>query len=217
MRTVCREKNWFGMKTWGAAKNNIKEKEATPTTASKPDKPAKKNFIDTVEISGDVTKWLEYEILQKDLGGNIIPNDVGLESGIFGFVASLSSLMYIDFCHKYLRLGSEEEIKKVDERSLSDTINRYSENAISSFFLFGIYAALRLPISKTFLELFSGGVDSCLGSNDYNLCVSTFLVDNEPPAEMAIQDQVDNLGVVFLELLTRIGVFFDGIGAVGPS
>ena len=40
-------------------KNNIKEKEATPTTASKPDKPAKKNFIDTVEISGDVTKWLD--------------------------------------------------------------------------------------------------------------------------------------------------------------
>jgi len=175
----------------------------------------KKNLIDTVEISGDVTKWLEYEVLQKDLGSKIIPGDVGLESGLFGFVASLSSLMYIDFCHKYLRLGSEEEIARVDNRSTRETVSRYLENGVSSFFLFGIYAALRLPINKSLLEVFSGGVDSCLGSANYELCSSTFLLDNEPPSQLTIQDQVHNFGVFFEELLTRVGLFIGDSSGVG--
>ena len=63
--------------------------------------------------------------------------------------------------------------------------------------------------------LFSGGVDSCLGSKNYDICASTFLLDNEPAAELSIQEQVGNFGVFLEELLTRIGVFVGDFGAVG--
>ena len=97
----------------------------------------------------------------------------------------------------------------VDNRSLRDTIAKYFENAISSFFLFGIYSGLRLPIQKKLLEAFSGGIDSCLGSADYNLCSEIFLEENTPEAGVSIKEQATGVVRFFFELFSRVDGDFD--------
>lgn len=69
-------------------------------------------------------------------------------------------------------------------RSLEGWASLYATKCLSAATLFGVYEALRGPTSRLLSELVSGGVGGCVGSNDFDMCIKTYLVDNPPTASM---------------------------------
>lgn len=43
---------------------------------------------------------------------------------------------------------------------------------------------MRAPTSQFISQFVSGGVGGCVGSNDFDLCVETYLIDNPPSATL---------------------------------
>ena len=54
----------------------------------------------------------------------------------------------------------------------------YATKCVSAATLFGVYEAVREPTSRLVSRLVSGGVGGCVGSKDYDLCIQTYLIDN---------------------------------------
>ena len=69
-------------------------------------------------------------------------------------------------------------------RTLKDWASVYATKCISVATLFGVYEAVREPSSRLVRQLISGGIGSCRGSKDFDLCVETFLLDNPPDATL---------------------------------
>lgn len=154
--------------------------------------PGAANQIDGVETFSDVTKWLEFDVLVNGYQGMITVNDIpispGLESAIYGFLAALSSQLWADAIYRFSDFGSDVNREAARSRSLRDTFTLYSLRCLSAFTLFGVYESARLPIALLISNLISGGVDGCLGSDDFQLCLDTYMLEN--PASATIEGQL---------------------------
>ena len=104
------------------------------------------------------------------------------ESKYNRLLAALSSQLYTDVLYLYSDFGSPIKREKTLNRSLEGWTSIYATKCLSSATLFGTYEAVRGPTSRAFRQLLSGGTGGCAGSEDYDLCLETYLVDNPPTA-----------------------------------
>ena len=167
--------------------------------------PGSANQIDVVEIFGDVVKWLEYDVLVNQFTGMLGEIPSGLESFAFGFLAALSSQLWGDAIYRFTDYGLEFNREAARARSIKDSFTKYMLACASSATLFGVYESVRGPVSTVIAELLSGGVDSCLGSKDFNVCIETFMTYN--PAEATAEGQARAFFVAAATLLARFDDF----------
>jgi hypothetical protein len=68
--------------------------------------------------------------------------------------------------------------------------------------LFGVYATVKNPVGSAIAGFLSGGVDSCIGSQDYKTCMDAYMLSNPPQADTAAQ--LRSLATAFVSLLDRL-------------
>ncbi|KAL7534074.1 hypothetical protein ACHAXR_006365 [Thalassiosira sp. AJA248-18] len=145
--------------------------------------------LDYVELFADITKWLEYDVLITNYRGILaLPNgqmlSAGWESAIFGLLCALSSQLYTDVLYLYSDFGNPIKREKTLTRSVEGWASLYTTKCLSAATLFGVYEAVRTPTSQFISQLVSGGVAGCSGSNNFDLCMETYLVNNPPSASI---------------------------------
>ena len=165
-------------------------------------------LFDFVEIFTDLCKWLEYDVLMNDFGGKLrwaatgIPINPGVESAAFGFLAALSSQIYADIIYSVSdSIGTDAKRTEVRTRTINDYIRLYAVKCLSAATLFGVYESTRIPVTKVINNFLSGGYDSCLGSDDFDFCLQTYLFEN--PAEATPEAQLRSFAVAFINLFDR--------------
>lgn len=107
-------------------------------------------------------------------------------------LAALSSQLYTDVLYLYSDFGNPTKRAQTINRSLEGWASVYATKCLSAATLFGVYEAVRAPTSRLLTRLVSGGVGACAGSNDYDLCMETYLIDN-PPVASGLGDDFRNL------------------------
>jgi hypothetical protein len=142
--------------------------------------------LDWVEAFSDIIRWLQFDILKSDFGGHLTWQGhalfPGAECAIFGCVTALTSQGYADALHGYFRFGGESKQAMVLSRTLPDWAALYLSKLVYYAVLFGVYDAMQGPAAAVVAALGSGGVDACVGSNDYASCIETFVTNNPPGA-----------------------------------
>ena len=167
--------------------------------------------FDFVELFADVCKWLEYDVLMTDFGGKLrwggppgVPINSGIESAIFGLLAALSSQIYADIIYTTSdSMGTKAKRDEVRSRSINEYIQIYSVKCLSAATLFGVYESARLPVTQVINNFLSGGYSSCLGSNNYDLCLETYFFSN--PAEATADAQMRSFVVALVNSFDRVG------------
>ena len=94
----------------------------------------------------------------------------------------LYSIIIYYVLYLYSDFGNPDKREKTLNRSLEGWTSIYATKCLSAATLFGVYEAVRGPTSRAFRQLLSGGTGGCAGSEDYDLCLETYLVDNAPSA-----------------------------------
>lgn len=183
---------------------NAEIKESVDVKSLQP--AAEAESIDFVELFSDITKWLEYDVLKTDFNGRLMWNGQilasNVDSAIFGFLAALSSQLYADVAYTYTQYGSEEKRKESRERSLEGWIKLYTTISINSAVLFGVYESVKAPVANGIAGFLSGGVENCVGSEDYKTCMNVYISSNPPEADAAAQFR--SLITAMVSLLDRI-------------
>ena len=155
-----------------------------------------KDFILTPEnvaadLVADVIKWLSYGVLTADFSGRMTYNDLplfpGLESAWYGVIAALSAQIYADVFSAVFGFGGELKRKKVLSRGAFNWVTIYFQETISAAVLFGVYEFVQIPATAIVSAVLSGAADNCSGSQDYNLCMEAYLVNNTPGASPEAQ------------------------------
>jgi hypothetical protein len=177
----------------------------------KPVEEGKTSNLDLVDFFSDITKWLEYDILKHDFSGRLmvdgLPMYPGIEGALFGSLASLSAQLYADILYVYFGFGPEEIQAKVKARTADEWSAIYLSRIIVGATLFGVYEAVQIPLTSFISALLSGGVNGCIESQDYNMCIETYLAGN-PPEEASPEAQVRALLITVVSTLYR---FFPGL------
>jgi len=147
--------------------------------------------IDVVEIFADVTKWLEYNVLRTEFGETMAmgENMLGPTStgAVFGVFAALSTQLYADVLYGYFRYGPESRYTEVQSRTELDWFSIYALRAVSSAVLFGVYESCQGPVTQWIQGTLAGGIDGCVGSNNFDMCMQTYIDDNAPGASPEAQ------------------------------
>jgi hypothetical protein len=147
--------------------------------------------IDGVEVFADACKWMSYSVLMKEFSGNLaIGGQIltpGVESGLLGLLATLTSQLYADLLYVTAKAGPTEQQDRVKSRAADEWISLYVRKSISAFTLFGVYSSVQTPVKIAVNSFLSGGVDSCIGSSDVDLCMETYYTQNPPSADVAAQ------------------------------
>jgi hypothetical protein len=167
--------------------------------------------LDFVEIFADVTKWLGYAVLVENYGGTLAWSGITgtfpyTENFIFGAVANLSSQVYSDLLYALFAFGGEEKQLAVTSRTLAEWSSLYLSSAITGATLFGVYEASQIPAKVLTSALFSGGVEGCFGSTDYNLCVESFLFNGLSPPGPSLEAQARAILTTLVSLWNRLGL-----------
>jgi hypothetical protein len=172
----------------------------------KPVEADKNSNFDFVDLFSDITKWLEYDILQHDFSGRLmmdgLPLFPGVEGALFGSLATISAQLYADILYVYFGFGPEEIQAKVKARTADEWSAIYLSRLIVGATLFGVYEAVQIPLTSFISALLSGGVAGCIESDDYNLCIETYLAGN-PPEEASPEAQVRALLITIFSALNR--------------
>jgi hypothetical protein len=145
------------------------------------------NLLDPVETFSDVLKWLQYGILSSDYTGNLVlwndqRLDPGLESMVYGIVAGISSQVYADLLYAYFGFGGVAKRDSIRNRSLAEWWKEYAPRFVYYGVLFYVYQVVQAPAQSIADSIFSGGLEACLGSNDFAACVDTYVANNPPPS-----------------------------------
>ena len=178
--------------------NTMKSKKVDPVDLT----PAVEGNLDVVDIFSDVTRWLAYNVLKADFGDNLIIDGIMLDSSItgalYGLVAAVASQLYADILYRYYRYGPKSRRLEVFERRTIDWLAIYSAKAISTAVLFGVYEFSQGPISRWIQGTLAGGVDGCIGSTSFDLCLQTYIDTNAPgpSTEAQFRALVTNLVMV---------------------
>jgi hypothetical protein len=167
------------------------------------------NLIDIPDIFADIIKWLEYDVLKTDFGGTFVdPSGAAMSSGVegavFGFLAGLSSQLYLDTVRTYTDYGPEEKRIEARTRTLTGWASLYTTTCLSTAALFGVYETCKKPISVYVAGVLSGGIDGCLGSSNVKACLAAFIQNNPPEATLGAQ--VRSLVTVLVSLWDRLSV-----------
>ena len=135
--------------------------------------------FDAPEIISDVLIWLEYAVLDSNFGDMLFfPSfPVMIQPAIFGALAALSSQLYLDALYRFTDWGPEEKTRSARERTVKDIFAGYGSACLNSATLFGVYELVRKPTGMVITNLLSGGLESCVGSSDYDVCIETFELD----------------------------------------
>jgi hypothetical protein len=177
----------------------------------KPVEDGKTSNVDLVDFFSDITKWLEYDILKNDFSGRLmvdgLPLFPGIEGALFGAVSSLSAQLYADILYVYFGFGPQEIQAKVKARTADEWSAIYLSRIIVGATLFGVYEAVQIPLTSFISALLSGGVNGCIESQDYNMCIETYLAGN-PPEEASPEAQLRALLITIVSTLYR---FFPGL------
>ena len=140
--------------------------------------------IDFVEAFSDVTRWLAYDVLKTDFGGSLIWDgivlDTALAGAFFGLFAAISSQLYADVLYGRFQYGPKSRQEEVRSRKAVDWFAVYSAKAFSTATLFGVYEYSQGPISRWIQGTLAGGVDGCLGSTSFDVCLQTYIDTNAP-------------------------------------
>ncbi|CAJ1930332.1 unnamed protein product [Cylindrotheca closterium] len=141
--------------------------------------------VDAVEIFADVIRWLEYAVLKAEFGGTLTFNNMvlgpGISGAIFGIIASVSSQFYADVLYGELfELGPRSKQEEVSSRLTSDWVKVYASSAVSSAALFGVFEEAQIPVSRWIQGILAGGVDGCIGSTSFDICLQTYIDSNAP-------------------------------------
>ncbi|KAL7572084.1 hypothetical protein ACA910_001728 [Epithemia clementina (nom. ined.)] len=144
-----------------------------------------------VEVVEDLIKWLGYGVLSTDFAGSLmydgLPLFPGVESAVFGIIAGLSAQVYADVFSAFFGLGGELRQEEVLSRSPVKWFAIYFLEIVSAAVLFGVYEFAQIPAKAVVSAVLSGGADSCSGSQDYDLCLETYLAYNPPGASPEAQ------------------------------
>jgi hypothetical protein len=150
------------------------------------------SLLDIPDIFADIIRWLEYDVLKSDFGNTLVdPSGYllspGVEGAIFGFLAGLSSQLYLDTVRTYTDYGPEEKRIEARTRSFSGWISLYSTTCLSTAALFGVYETCKKPISLYVAGVLSGGFDGCLGSSNVKACLDAYVNNNPPEPTLGAQ------------------------------
>lgn len=148
--------------------------------------------LDPVEVFSDVLKWLQFNVLSSELGGNlIVPSQIyllpGGQSAFFGTIATLSSQFYSDLLYGYFGLGGDDKRDMVRSRNSMEWFTLYLYKTVYAAVLFGVYAIVQIPVRIGVNALLSGGVDGCVGSEDVKACIDGYIALNPPGASAEAQ------------------------------
>ncbi len=227
-KEIKRKRQWFGLGGWMMNNENKKSLNGKDQSVAMVDvdiamKDDKKGIgmegegnamemkyqFDSIELFADVCKWLEYDVLMTDFGGQLqwlstgIPINAGLESAAFGGLAALSSQIYADVIYRFSdSMGTSTKRDEVRSRTLKEFFNLYSVKVISAATLFGVYESARLPITQIISNFLSGGIESCVGSADYDLCLETYFFSN--PAEATPEAELRSFVVAVMNVFENL-------------
>lgn len=157
--------------------------------------------IDFVELFSDVTRWLEYDVLKTEIkliAVDGLPLEAGVSGALFGILAAVSSQFYADILYGKFQYGPIEKQEAVFSRSVLDWVKVYASRAASSAALFGIYEESQSPIGRWIQGTLAGGVDGCIGSKEFDICLQTYIDTNAPgpSSEAQVRALVTNLVMV---------------------
>jgi hypothetical protein len=151
--------------------------------------------LDLAEFLTDMILWLEYDVLKSQYSGSLVMmgglkiTDMGAESAVFGFLAALSSQLYLDAMYQWTNLGPPMETMAARNRSVLDLLTVYSTRCLKTAALFGVYETVKEPVRVGMAQVLSGGLTGCWGSSDYDLCVESYLLDTTNPSSFLLQLQ----------------------------
>jgi hypothetical protein len=139
--------------------------------------------------------------------GQLSPTNINaFESSIvyalLGSLAAVSSRWYADVLYGRFCYGPVEKQKEVRRRSEAEWFSLYSSTAASAAVLFGCYEFFQLPIGFWIQGTLAGGVEGCVGSNSFDVCLQTYIDTNSPgpTSEAQIRALVTNLYAVWVRL-----------------
>lgn len=169
-------------------------------------------MLDVAEIFADIIKWLAYDVYRTDLGGalHLLASksghtiSMGVESALFGCLAGLSYQLYLDAVRTFTEYGPEEKLLEVRSRNLSGWLTLYGTECFAASVLFGVYETCKAPVSVFVADALSGGIDSCLGSSNMDICMGTFMQNNPPNPDFG--EQARTLMTTFVTLGDRLWV-----------
>jgi len=162
--------------------------------------------IDQVAIFTEIARWLEYDVLITEFADRgalqLSPFASGINGAVLGAIAGVSSQLYADILYGQFGTGPKTKQLEVRTRPISRWLLLYVETAATAASLFGIYELSQKPISRYIQATLAGGVESCVGSNDFEACIETFLLDNAPgpSPEAQLRALVVNLNMVAVRL-----------------
>jgi hypothetical protein len=167
--------------------------------------------LDLVEVFADITKWLGYAALVENYGGALAWSGlIGAfpysENFLFGAIANLSSQVYSDLLYARFGFGGEDKQRAVLSRTAEEWLSLYVSSTVTGATLFGVYEAAQIPAKVLTSALFSGGVEGCYGSSDYNLCVESFLFNGLSPPGPSLEAQLRAIVTTLASLSNRLGL-----------
>ena len=180
--------------------------------------PAAESKIDFVDVFSDVTRWLQYDVFKKFFldrmtwGG--IPLEPWIGSALLGVLAATSSQLYADTLYGVFGYGPQRRQDEVRSRNLLDWATVYTSLAISSSVLFGVYELSQRPVSRYIQGMLAGGVDGCIGSEAFDLCMQTYIDTNSPgpSTEAQFRALITNLVMLWQRLqLVAVDTSFDDV------
>ena len=127
-----------------------------------------------------------------------LPLEAGVSGALFGILAAVSSQFYADILYGKFQYGPIEKQEAVFSRSVLDWVKVYASRAASSAALFGIYEESQSPIGRWIQGTLAGGVDGCIGSKEFDICLQTYIDTNAPgpSSEAQVRALVTNLVMV---------------------
>ena len=168
--------------------------------------------FDVPELITDIIKWLEYDVLKSKFRGELqygnSPLPPGIESAVFGFMAALSSQLYLDALYQNTNLGPEEKSLESRRRSASALISVYATRCFGTAALFATYESFKLPVRLAISGLISGGYEACLGSDYFDLCVES--IEEQSPTLAAVTDGA-SIQAEFRALIVAYASLFQNI------
>jgi hypothetical protein len=175
--------------------------QLTPVLGDKPK-------LDWVETFADIVKWLAFDVLRSDFGGHLMWNGellfFGLESAIIGWVTGLTIQVYADVLYAYFGLGGETMKNLVRARTVQETTSIYLSKSAYCAILFGVYDTAQIPAKALITALSSGGVDACVGSNNFGYCIETFVTNN--PIGASPEAELRSLATAVVSLWNNYGI-----------
>lgn len=179
----------------------VDPKLLTPITDEKPK-------LDMVETFADVAKWLAFDVLRSDFGGHLMWQGQvlfpGVESAVIGLVTGLTTQVYSDVLYANFGLGGDDKRNQIRSRTVRETTAAYLSKMIYCAVLFGVYDTVKIPAKFAVAALSSGGIDACVGSNNYSSCVATFVTNN--PLGASPEAELRSLVTAMVSLWNNYGV-----------